>query len=403
MNPILEYLEQHQQEMLADLKTFVCTETPSTDKQRLDEFSAFLRQYAENLGGQVEVIPASENGNHLRIKWGMSENDGLGEQESMNNKGGLGDRQGMSEETPSKQLLIVGHFDTVWAAGTLGAMPFAVDADGRVSGPGVFDMKGGLVQGFWAIRALREVTGKVPPLVFICNSDEEIGSHSSRAVIEEEAKKSTAAFILESSMDGDLKTARKGVGIYHIEVEGKAAHAGLDPLAGISAIDELARQVLFLHEQTDLTVGTTVNVGIISGGTRSNVTAPYASAEVDVRIVSAAEAGRMDDLMMGLSAYHPGAMVKVSGGINRPPMERTEATGQLFAVAREAAAELGFDVDEVAVGGGSDGNFCAAVGTPVLDGLGPVGGGAHAVHEHLLASEMPKRAALLAELIQRLG
>ncbi|WP_249226606.1 M20 family metallopeptidase [Alicyclobacillus mengziensis] len=379
MNPILEYLENHQRDMLSDLETFVCTETPSTDKQRLDEFSAFLREYAESFGGQVEVIPASGNGNHLRIKWGMD------------------------DKAASKQILLVGHFDTVWAAGTLETMPFAVHPDGRVTGPGVFDMKGGLVQGFWAIRALQEVTGKVPPLVFICNSDEEIGSHSSRSLIEEEAKKSTAAFILESSMNGDLKTARKGVGIYRVEAEGKAAHAGLDPLAGVSAIEELARQILFLHEQTDISVGTTVNVGIISGGTRSNVTAPYASAEVDVRVVSTAEALRMNQLMLGLSPYNPGAKVKVTGGINRPPMERTEATARLFEVARWAAADLGFAVNEVAVGGGSDGNFCAAVGTPVLDGLGPVGGGAHAAHEHLMADDMPKRAALLAELIQHVG
>lgn len=379
MNQILEYLETHQQQMLDDLKTFVSTETPSTDKQRLDKFSTFLREYAERFGGQVEVIPASGHGNHLRIKWGMD------------------------EKPASQQLLIVGHFDTVWSAGTLETMPFAVHPDGRVSGPGIFDMKGGLVQGFWAIRALREVTGKIPPLVFICNSDEEIGSHSSRSLIEEEAKKSTAAFILEASMNGDLKTARKGVGLYRLEVEGKAAHAGLDPLAGISAIEELARQILFLHEQTDISVGTTVNVGIVDGGTRSNVTAPYASAEVDVRIVSTAEALRMNQLMMGLSAYNPGAKVKVTGGINRPPMERTEATARLFEVASSAAADLGFTVHEVAAGGGSDGNFCAAVGTPVLDGLGAVGGGAHAAHEHLNAADMPKRAALLAELIQRLG
>ncbi|KPV44449.1 M20 family metallopeptidase [Alicyclobacillus ferrooxydans] len=382
MDPILSYLVDHQQEMLADLRTFVCTETPSTDKDRLDKFAEFLRSYAEGIGGQVEVLESTEYGNHLRIEWGM-------------------DRDSLSSSV--KPVLLVGHFDTVWSLGTLETMPFQIDANGRVSGPGIFDMKGGLVQGFWAIRALREVTRHVPPIVFLCNADEEIGSRSSRPFIEAEAKRASAALILEASQDGKLKTARKGVGIYHVTVEGKAAHAGLDPLAGVSAIEEMAHQILTLHAQTDMGVGTTVNVGVVQGGTRSNVTAPSAEAEVDLRVVTTAEANRMNELILGLEAHNPRAKVRVTGDINRPPMERTEATAKLFGLAKSIAADLGFDVDEVAVGGGSDGNFCAAVGTPVLDGLGAVGGGAHAVHEHLIADEMPRRAALLARLIEQIA
>lgn len=382
MDAILAYLQDHQQEMLEDLRTFVCTETPSTDKERLDQFAEFLRSYTQGIGGQVEVLESTDYGNHLRIQWGMDDHGSL---------------------SSTKPVLLVGHFDTVWSLGTLETMPFQIDSDGRVSGPGIFDMKGGLVQGFWAIRALKEVTGHLPPIVFLCNADEEIGSRSSRPFIEAEARRASAALILEASQDGKLKTARKGVGIYHVTVEGKAAHAGLDPLAGVSAIEEMAHQILTLHAQTDLGVGTTVNVGVVKGGTRSNVTAPSAEAEVDLRIVTTAEAERMNELILGLKAHNPRARVRVTGDINRPPMERTEATAQLFGLAKSIAAELGFEVDEVAVGGGSDGNFCAAVGTPVLDGLGAVGGGAHAVDEHLLADEMPRRAALLARLMERLA
>lgn len=399
MNQILEYLLQHQNDMLRDLEMFVCKETPSTDKSRLDDFSSFLKSYAEEFGGKVQVIPAVENGDHLRIEWGMDEPANGSVSADASPATG---RSTIATE-PKKPMLLVGHFDTVWPLGTLETMPFVMYDDGRVTGPGIFDMKGGLVQGFWAIRALREVTGHVPPVVFLCNSDEEIGSPSSRDIIEQEARLSSAAFVLESSMNGNLKTARKGVGIYELHVEGIAAHAGLDPLAGVSAIEELAHQVLALHGQTDLNVGTTVNVGIISGGTRSNVTAPFADAEVDLRIVSTAEADRMHDLIQGLKPHNPKAKLTVTGGINRPPMERTEQTAALFRVAEAAAKDLGFDIEEVAVGGGSDGNFCAAVGTPVLDGLGPVGGGAHADNEHLLADEMPRRAALLAELLKRLS
>jgi glutamate carboxypeptidase len=377
MNPILTYLLSHQEEMIEDLRTFVQQETPSTVKSLLDPFATFLASYVEqNIpGGQVEVIEVPDNGNHLRMTWG---ND--------------------SEETP---ILLLAHYDTVWPEGTLETMPLRTEGE-KMYGPGVFDMKGGLLQGLWAVRALREVTQSNRAIVLLCNSDEEIGSPSSRAYIEAEARKASAALVLEPSLDGALKTSRKGVGMFHLEVEGKSAHAGLNPYAGISAIDELARLTIRLHSESSRDTGTTVNVGIVSGGTRSNVIPAYASAHVDLRVVTQSEADRMTKRIAELEPHHPEAKIRITGGMNRPPMERTEGTAKLFQKAHSLANELGFDVDEVMAGGGSDGNFCAAVGTPVLDGLGPVGGGAHATNEHMDTSQLPYRAALVARLLETL-
>jgi glutamate carboxypeptidase len=382
MSAILDYLEQHRADMLADLREFVEQESPTTDKPRADAFAEFVAAYAERMtGGRSTLVANTGWGNHVLVRAGVPEST--------------------AEGSPSPpHVLLVGHFDTVWPAGTLEELPFRVE-DGRARGPGVFDMKAGLVQGFWAIRALRQTEGGVPPLVFVLNSDEEVGSPSSQALIEEEARRAALCMVLEPSFDGALKTARKGVGIFKVRVEGRASHAGSEPFEGVSAIEEICRLTLDLHACTDRDTGTTVNVGVIAGGTRTNVVAAHAEADVDLRVASREEADRMERLILGLKPHHPEARVVVEGGMNRPPMERTPRIAQLYEQARALATELGFDLPEASVGGGSDGNFCAAVNPSVVDGLGAVGGGGHARSEHVVVEEMPRRAALVAALLRR--
>lgn len=375
VDPILRFLEEHRVEMLEDLRLFVEQETPSTDKKLLDGFARFLAEYAELAGGESEIVTAEGSGDHIRVRW--------------------------NGEVSGPPIFLLGHYDTVWAKGTIEKMPFGV-RDGVATGPGIFDMKCGLVQGFWAVRALREVSKVRRPLVFVCNSDEEVGSPTSRALIEEEARRAQTVLVLEPSLAGALKTARKGVGRYVLEVAGIPSHAGLNPEGGVSAIEEMARLILDLHGHTDHETGTTVNVGVVGGGTRYNVVAAEASAEVDVRAITMAEAERMDTVLSSLKARHEEARVRVEGGVIWPPMERTEKTAELYARARELAAELGFDLREGLAGGASDGCLCASVGAPTLDGLGAVGGGAHAKDEHIEVSSMPERAALVARLMETL-
>lgn len=375
MNEILKYLTDNQSKMLRDLKEFVTRETPTLDKARTDEFAEFLADYARVLGGEVEILPATERGNHVRVSW--------------------------NEKSGEKPILLLGHFDTVWPVGTLERMPFRVE-DGVGRGPGIFDMKGGLVQGFWAVRALRKVAGADRHIVFLCNSDEETHSTTSRPLVEKEAKEASVALVLESSTEGRLTTARKGVGWFDVRVTGREAHAGVNPFEGVSAIDELARLVLDLHGYTNVETGTTVNVGVVEGGTAGNVVAGSARASVNLRAVDEQEARRMEAEILGIEPHNEGAEVKVSGGMKRPPMERSESTAKLLEHARRLAGEMGFELEEHMSGGGSDGNFCAALGTPTLDGLGAVGKGAHAWSEHILVERMPERAALVARLLQTL-
>jgi glutamate carboxypeptidase len=375
LNRTLKYLEDHRDDMLEDLRRFVEMETPSMDKRLLDAFAEFLADYAGAVGGRAEILPTEGSGDNVRVRWGR--------------------------ENGEPPLFLLGHFDTVWAQGTLEKMPFRV-VDGVATGPGVFDMKCGLVQGFWAVRALREVEGIERPVVFLCNSDEEVGSPNSRALIEGEARGAHAVLVLEPSLEGALKTARKGVGRFRIRIEGRPSHAGLNPEAGISAIEEMARLVLELHPHTDFETGTTVNVGVIKGGTRYNVVAAEASAEVDVRAVTVAEAERIEEIIYTLRPHHPEAVVSVEGGQIWPPMERTEKTEELFEHARLLACEMGFDLKEGLAGGASDGCLCAAVGAPTLDGLGAVGGGAHAADEHIDVESIPLRTALVTRLIETL-
>ena len=375
MDRILRFLQEHEEEMLEDLRLFVEQETPSTEKKLLDDFARFLAGYAATVGGRAEILPAVGSGDHVRIRW--------------------------DDEGSGPPIFLLGHYDTVWAEGTIKEMPFGVRGD-IATGPGVFDMKCGLVQGFWAVRALREVVGIERPMVFICNSDEEVGSPTSRALIKEEARGAATVLVLEPSLGGALKTARKGVGLYSVRVTGRPSHAGLDPEGGISAIEEMARLVLELHGHTDHRSGTTINVGVIGGGTRYNVVAAEAFAEVDVRAVTVAEAERMNEILLSLEPQHGEADVRVEGGVIWPPMERTAKIAELFNHARSLAGEIGFDLEEGLAGGASDGCLCAALGVPVLDGLGAVGGGAHAVDEHVEVASMVPRAALVARLLETL-
>jgi glutamate carboxypeptidase len=374
VSKILRYLTEHHTDMLDDLEEFVTRESPSYDKARMDSFAEFLAGYAKGLGAEVEIVPVEERGNHLRITWG--------------------------DEAADKPILILGHFDTVWPAGTLETMPFRIEDGGVARGPGVFDMKGGLVQGFWAMKALRELTDFDRPVVFFCNSDEEAHSYFSRDLIEKEAKNARAALVLESSNGGKMTTSRKGVGVFEVEVTGRESHAGSNPFKGISAIDEMARLVLELHSHTNPETGTTVNVGTIEGGTVVNVIAGKAKAKVNLRVMDEAEAERMSEAIRSIAPHHDEAKVEVRGGIVRPPMIRGEGVASLFGRARSIAADLGFDLGETMSGGGSDGSFAAHAGTPTLDGMGAVGQGAHATHEQIKIDTMPGRAALVARMIE---
>jgi glutamate carboxypeptidase len=302
-----------------------------------------------------------------------------------------------------KPVLLLGHYDTVYPLGTLTTMPCRV-VDNMLTGPGVLDMKSGIALMLHALAALQDWhKERLPrPVTVLLVSDEEVGSDSSLAITGSLAKKAAAVLVLEPSygLQGAVKTARKGVGEYLVKVTGKASHAGLDFQKGVNAIVELARQIEKISSFTDLQRGLTVNVGIVSGGSRTNVVPAEASAQVDVRIARLKDGAGIDKKMRSLRPYNRKCKIEVTGGISRPPMERTAGVAALYTQAAAIARELGWKLREAAVGGGSDGNFTASLGIPTLDGLGGVGDGAHAPHEHILISELPRRAALLAGLIE---
>lgn len=373
---LLRHLEARTAEMVKTLRELAELESPSHNKTAVDRLGEHLAREFERRGGKVMRHKAADFGDHVQADFG-----------------GNG----------AKPVLLLGHFDTVWDVGTLAKMPVEEKA-GRLHGPGVFDMKAGIVQILFALDALREVRGGLPrPVSVLLVSDEEVGSTSSRPITEAVAKRCEAVLIPEPSggKDGALKTARKGVGDYHIKVTGVPSHAGLDFEKGQSAIVEAARQVLAMAKFTELDRGITVNPGVISGGTRTNVVAEEAKIDVDVRIAKAKDGAYIDRNFRGLKPFNKKCKLVVTGGINRPPMERTPGVAALFGAAQEIGRELGMKLKEIAVGGGSDGNFTAGMGIPTLDGLGGVGDGAHAAHEHVVIAELPRRAALLALLLER--
>ena len=297
--------------------------------------------------------------------------------------------QESAQQSAARPALVLCHYDTVWPVGALATHPFRVE-EGRAYGPGIFDMQTSLALVEFGLRAVRDLGLRLPrPVVVLVTSDEEIGSTTSRALIEEEALRAAYVLVLESPLAGGvLKTARKGTGTFHIAAFGRAAHAGVEPEKGVNAIEELAHQVLAVHRLARPDAGTTVSVGTIAGGSVSNVIPAHAEAAVDVRAWTQAEAERIDRALHGLTPVLPGARVEVTGGWNRPPLERS-ATQALFERVRTIGFSLGLDLQEGSTGGGSDGNFTGALGVPTLDGLGVPGAGAHADHEHILVDEIP--------------
>ena len=368
---------EHQEEYLSDLQAMVEIESPSSDKAAVDHLAEFLASRLEYHGAHAQIHVAQEFGNHVQADFG-----------------------GISE---SKPVLLLGHIDTVWELGTLNQMPFRL-SDGRAWGPGVLDMKGGIAVAVHAMALLRE--HKIPhaPVRMLFVSDEEVGSHSSRAITEKLALESQAVLVLEpgQGLEGAVKTARKGVGVYQISVTGEAAHAGVDPGKGASAIHELAHQIEVLNGFTDAARGLTLNAGVIRGGTRSNVIAAEAWTEVDVRVKTMADGAAIDAKIKSLRPREPRCKISITGGINRPPMERTEKVVGLYRKAEQVGNSLGLKIDEQATGGGSDGNFTAGLGVPTLDGLGVVGEGAHALNESILLDQIAPRMALLSGLIASL-
>lgn len=370
-----EYFRRLLPDVLEELRTYVEMETPTHDKAAVDRLGAYITARFRELGCRVEAIPQREYGSQLRVEYGSGQ----------------------------EQVLVLGHFDTVKEIGTLSREPWRIE-DGKAWGPGTYDMKAGIVFGYFALRAIIDenlpLTSK---LVFFWNTDEEVGSPSSEALIKEEAKRSKCVLVLEPAAgDGSLKTSRKGGGNFVLRAKGRAAHAGNDHAKGVNAIAELAHHVLAVQSWTDYAAGTTLSVGTIKGGTASNVVPDSAEAVVDVRVSTSAEAERISRLMRSLSPVLPGAELVVEGSISKLPMERTGETERLFLHARSLAALEGLDLTETGVGGTSDGNVAAAVGTPTLDGLGPVGDGAHAPHEHVVIDAIPQRIALLLRLFTTL-
>ena len=375
MNPLLAHAEQHLAAMLETIELLVTLESPSTDKAAVDRCGRELARLLREAGADVDGLARAGRGDHVRARFA-----------------GTG-----------PAVLMLGHFDTVWPVGTLDRMPLRRDGD-RLYGPGVFDMKAGIVLALAAVTALRATATPHPPVTMLWTTDEEIGSETSRADIEAAAREARAVLVLEPSLPGGaLKTARKGCGDFELTVHGVAAHAGLDPGKGASAIHELAAQIAEIERLQDLPRGISVNVGLVSGGTRGNVVAEEARATIDVRAPTRAAADAVAAALRSLQPRRAGTRLSIRGGFERPPMERGPAVVELFSRASRVASSLGRELREGSAGGGSDGNFTAALGAPTLDGLGPVGDGAHAAHEHVEISALPWRAALLAGLLADLA
>jgi glutamate carboxypeptidase len=378
MNPIIslrDFCRGERDWLLETAESLVQLESPTTDKAAVDRCGAELARRLEQIGGRVTRLTRADRGDHLLAEFGCG----------------------------ASQILLLGHFDTVWPVGQLERMPLA-RADGKLHGPGVFDMKAGIAIAMLATRAVLETGAPLSRrIVMLWTTDEEIGSASSRAAIEDEARRSDAVLVLEPSLPGGaVKTSRKGCGGYQLLVRGVAAHAGIEPQKGASAVHELAHQILMIDALQDLGRGISVNVVQVSGGSRSNVIPDEARAVVDVRVPTAAAAAEIEAAFRGLRPLDPRTTIEATGGFDRPPLERTGKVARLYDEAQRVARELGIDLGEGGTGGGSDGNFTAALGVSTLDGLGAVGDGAHALHEHVDIESLSARAALVAGLITRI-
>lgn len=373
--PWTPYFQEKLPIILEEIKQLVEMETPTHNKLAVDRLGEVIHEKFAALGCHVDVISQTEYGNQIQVEYGTGE----------------------------EQILILGHFDTVKEIGTLDKEPWRIE-DGKAYGPGTYDMKSGIVFSYFALQAIKEHAINLNKrLVFFWNSDEEVGSRSSQKHIEAEAKKSAVVLVVEPSFaDGYIKTSRKGGGDFVLRAQGRAAHAGNDHANGINAIEELAHHILEIQSWTDYEAGTTLSVGTIKGGSVSNVVPEYAEAVIDVRASQISEAERITKQMQELKPFHPGASITVTGGFEKMPMERTAAVEKLFAHAAEQAKLEGFELKEIGVGGTSDGNLAASAGATVLDGLGPVGDGAHAVNEHIVIDAIPQRIALLLRLLTTL-
>jgi glutamate carboxypeptidase len=380
MTALLNDLRKREGAMLRLLGRLVRAESPSYDKSAVDGCAKIVAAEWRRRGARVRILRQRERGNHVRAElW-------------------------LGRGRPQGQILVLGHLDTVYELGTLARMPFRI-ARGRACGPGTFDMKSGLVIALFAAEALRRA--HIVPrkrFVFLWTSDEEIGSQSSRRIIEREARRSDAALVLEPAFGpaGCLKTERKGVGTVELVVTGRAAHAGINPQDGVNAVHELTLQIGQLIRLNDPRRGITLQPTVVEGGQFSNVIPDRAQAKFDVRVARLADARRLQEKLREVRPILKGASLKVRGGISRPPLERTAAVRNLFQHAQRLARGMGIALSEASTGGGSDGNFCAALGVPTLDGLGGVGNGAHSPREHVFTRALPERAALLAGLLSSL-
>ncbi|HWG59703.1 MAG TPA: M20 family metallopeptidase [Candidatus Acidoferrales bacterium] len=380
MSDLLRYLRGREKEIIALLGKFVACESPSGDKAAVDRFGEIVAREWRSRGASVHIFRQRERGNHVRAEI----SPGHGEF-----AGGAG------------QIMVLGHLDTVYPMGTIRSMPFRLSR-GRAWGPGTFDMKAGHVMALFAVDALRTL-GVQPRkrLVFLWNSDEEIGSETSRQLIEREALRSDAVLVLEPALgpDGRLKTQRKGVGTAELIVSGRAAHAGINPQEGVNAVHELAAQIVRLVRWNDPRRGITVQATVVAGGTVSNVVPDSTRAEIDLRYARLADARLLERKLRGLRPILKGARIEIRGGITRPPLERTAGVEALFRRAQSLGREIGLDLGESSTGGGSDGSFAAALGIRVLDGLGAVGEGAHSPGENVTIRALPQRTALVAGLL----
>jgi glutamate carboxypeptidase len=373
----LRFFAERKDTITETIRQLVEIESPSDNKSAVDQLGALLAGRFEKIGGHAKFHRAQGFGDHLQVDFS-------------------GARSG-------KPVLLLGHIDTVYPMGTLSTMPCRV-ADGRLWGPGALDMKSGIALILHALEGLRTWhNDSVPrPITVLLVTDEEVGSESSRRITESLARKSEAVLVMEPAygMKGAVKTARKGVGEYTIRVTGKAAHSGLDFDKGESAILEMAKQITAISKLVNLKRGLTLNVGLVSGGTRTNVIPAQAIASLDVRVTHMRDASVIDRQLRALKAFNRECKLEIKGAVNRPPMERSAGVARLYKKAAEFAKQMDWKLEEASVGGGSDGNFTACLGIPTLDGLGGVGEGAHATHESIIISELPRRAALLAELIE---
>jgi glutamate carboxypeptidase len=374
MSDLRALCASHLPETLSLLKQIVSLESPSSDKAAVDTCIAFVAEQLRSIGAEVQSVPQTSTGNHLLASWG----------------GGAQD---------DRQFLSLLHLDTVWPLRTLDGMP-VYEEDGKLYGPGVYDMKASAAMTLTVLKVLQE-SGLKPryPIRMLFTSDEEMGSETSRSVIEAEALKSALVLIMEPAMaGGQLKTFRKGVGDFNIVAHGRAAHAGVDHQKGVNAIEELAQQIIRLQAMTDYSQGTTINTGMIRGGSASNVVPERAEMIVDFRVSKVSEGERIESVIKGLQPILADTRLEISGGLNRPPMERTPTMIATFEQAKRLGASLGLNLEEGSTGGGSDGNFTGALGIPTLDGIGAIGDGAHASNEHIIIESLVDRMTLLATI-----